>query len=268
MPWADAATSVAAYMPKDAKFSINFSCTTCTNQEKEESQVTTWDLAILKDAVRNKYGVEQEEKLSPPLNSVAQRGAFAKFHYFEAKRLLDAATAAHADMGAKIVLMLGSDTASVAFQQARFHAAAHVTACVQNMHSTADTLAHAVYFALGMNTNPSLCIKPRKINIWSIKDKNPVELIRKLLSELVDHDDFSYLNKLSNYSKHRSVVDIPYSVDVTTIDAPSGLKFAEFVYGNVKIPGRWALPSLNAEYGRQSALIIEIGQALNSTLIA
>jgi hypothetical protein len=239
-----------------------------TEAQKDESIVMTWDLAVLRDAVRHKHGIEQEEKLIPPLNSVVQRGAFAKFHYLEAKRLLEAATAAHTDMGEMIMLILGSDTASVAFQQARFHAAAHITACVQNMHSTADTLAHAVYFALGMDLNPGLRLEPRKINIWNVMDKTPVGPIRNLLIELVDHDGFRYLNKLSNHSKHRSVVDIPFSVDVTAIDAPSGLKFAEFVYEDVKIPGCWAMPTLNAEYGRQSSLIIGIGHALNSTLIA
>lgn len=229
--------------------------------------MTTWNLADLKDAVRHKYGTEQEEKLIPPLNSVVQRGAFAKYHYLEAKRLLEAATAAHAEMGAMVVLILGSDTASVAFRQARFHAAAHVIACVQNMHATADTLAHAVYFALGMDLNPALSIEPRKITIWNVKDKTPVGNIRNLLNGLVDHDDFRYLNQLNNHSKHRSVVDIPFSVDVTAIDAPSGLKFSGFKYEGVDIPGCWAMPTLDAEYGRQSALIIRIGQALNSTLV-
>lgn len=229
--------------------------------------MTTWNLAILKDAVRQQYGPQQEEALTPPLNSVVQRGAFAKYHYLEAKRLLEAATAAHAEPGEMMMLLLGSDMASAAFQQARFQAAAHITACVQSMHATADTFAHAVYFALGMNLDPALCLKPRQISISNVMNKVWVGPIQKLLTELVDHEGFRYLTALNNHSKHRSIVDIPFSLDVTATPGPSGLKFAAFEYEDDEFPDRWAMPTLDSEYGRQSSLIISIGQVLNSTLI-
>lgn len=235
--------------------------------ECEENTVTTWNLADLKNAVRQQYGPKQEEVLIPPLNSVVQRGAFAKYHYLEAKRLLEAATADHAEPGEMMMLLLGSDMASAAFQQARFQAAAHITACVQSMHATADTLAHAVYFALGMNLDPTLYLKPRQISIWNVIDKVSVGPIQKPLTELVEHEGFRYLTALNNHSKHRSIVDIPFSLDVTATPAPSGLKFAAFEYENDEFPDRWAMPTLDAEYSRQSLLIIGVGQTLNSTLI-
>lgn len=229
--------------------------------------MTTWNLADLKDTVRHKYGTEQEKLLIPPLNSVGQRGEFSKYHYLEARRLLEDATAANAGMEAMIVLFLGNDSASIAFQQARFKAAAHITACVQNMHATADTLAHAVYFALGMNLDPATCLEARYINIWKVKDKVPVRVIRDSLTEFVEHDGFRYLQALSNHSKHRSVVDIPFSVEVTAINAPPGLKFSKFKYANVEYPDRRVMPTLDAEYRRQSSLIVSIGQALSSPLV-
>jgi hypothetical protein len=166
-----------------------------------------------------------------------------------------------------MMLLLGSDTASAAFQQARFQAAAHITACVQSMHATADTFAHAVYFALGMNLDPALYLKPRQISIWNVMNKVSVGPIQKQLTELVDHEGFRYLTALNNHSKHRSIVDIPFSLDLTATPGPSGLKFAAFKYEDDEFPDRWAMPTLDAEYGRQSKLIIGIGQALNSTLI-
>lgn len=229
--------------------------------------MTTWNLAVLKDAVQQLYGPKQEEALIPPLNSVVQRGAFAKYHYLEANRLLEAATSAHEEPGEMMMLLFGSDSASAAFQQARFQAAAHITACVQSMHATADTLAHAVYFALGMNLDPAMCLKPRQITIWNVMNKVTVGPIQKLLSELVDHEGFRYLTALNNHSKHRSIVDIPFSLDLTASPGPSGLKFAAFEYEDVEFPDHWAMPTLDAEYGRQSSLMISIGQALNSTLI-
>lgn len=229
--------------------------------------MTTWNLASLKDAVRKQYGIEQVEALIPSLNSVVQRGEFAKYHYIEAKRLLEAATAAHSEQGEMMMLLLGCDTESETFQLARFQAAAHITACVQSMHATADTFAHAVYFALGMNLDPALRLNPRQISIWKVMKKLSAGNIQNLLTELVDHDGFRYLTALNNHSKHRSIVDIPFLLDVTDTPGPSGLKFAAFDYENDEFPDRWAMPTLDDEYGRQSALIIGIGQALNSNLI-
>jgi hypothetical protein len=229
--------------------------------------VTTWNLAALKDAVRKLYGPTQTKALTPPLNSVVQRGAFAKYHYSEAKRLLDAATAAHAEPSEMMQLLFGSDPASAAFRQARFQAAAHVTACVQCMHATADTLALVVYLALGMNLDPVMCLKPRQITINKVMKRLPTGPIQKLIKELVDHEGFRYLSALNNHSKHRSIVDIPFSLDLTATPGPSGLKFAAFEYDDVEFPECWAMPALDAEYGRQSSLIIPIGRALNSNLI-
>lgn len=230
--------------------------------------MTRWNLAALRDAVQERYGREQKDALNAPLNSVIQRGAFAKYHYVEAKRLLEAATAAHAEPGDMMMLILGGDTASAAFQQARFQAAAHITACVQNMHATADILAHTVYFALAMNLDPALSLKPRQIGMAQIIKKVTVGPIHQQLSALVDHEGFRYLSALNNHSKHRSIVDIPFSLDLTSTPVPSGLKFAAFEYDDEVFPDRWAMPTLDEEYGRQSKLIIGIGQLLNSTLIA
>ncbi|MCP1486356.1 hypothetical protein J3D48_002669 [Pseudomonas fluorescens] len=229
--------------------------------------MTTWNLEALKNAVHQRYGREQEKALTPSLNSIVQRGGFAKFHYSEAKRLMEAATAAHIEPGEMMMLILSNDTANAAFQQARFQAAAHITACVQNMHSTADILAHAVYFALGMNLDPALSLKPHLISIGNVMKNVTAEPIITRLTELVDHDDFRYLSALNNHSKHRSIVDLPYSLDLTTTPNPSGLKFAAFKYKEEEFPARWAMQTLDSEYGRQSKFLIGIGQALNSTLI-
>ncbi|NWC83154.1 hypothetical protein HX798_23105 [Pseudomonas putida] len=228
--------------------------------------MSTWNLAALIAAVKELHGSDQEKELTPSLNSLVQRGAFAKYHYLEAKRLLETATQAHTQPGEMMLLLLGNDSASAGLRQARFQAAAHLTACVQSMHATADTLAHAVYFALGMNLDQATYLEPRSVTIWKVKEKLSTGPIKNLLAELVDHDDFKYLSALCNHSKHRSIVDIPFSLEMTAT-YPSGIKFGVFKYNGNEISDRWALPTLDAEYARQSSLIIAIGQALNSTLI-
>lgn len=111
-----------------------------------------------------------------------------------------------------------------------------------------------------MNLDPALCLKPRNISIWKVINNVSVGPIQKQLTEFVDHEGFRYLTALNNHSKHRSIVDIPFSLDVTATPGPSGLKFAAFEYEDDEFPDRWAMPSLDAEYGRQSTLIIGIGR--------
>lgn len=234
----------------------------------KENMMTPWNLLALKKAVHQQYGREQERSLTPSLNSVAQRGEFAKYHYQEAKRLLGAASTAHAVPEEMMMLVLGSDAASADFQQARFQAAAHITACVQSMHATADTLAHAIYFALGMNLDPALRILPRKISISNVIKNVVAGLLKDQLTELVEHEGFRYLTALNNHSKHRSIVDTPFSIDVTATPGTSGLKFAAFEYeAGRTFPECWAMPTLDAEYNRQSKLVVSIGQALNSIVV-
>ncbi|WP_095063996.1 hypothetical protein [Pseudomonas sp. Irchel s3f19] len=228
--------------------------------------MTAWNLAELRSLVEAKFGRQQKEVLAPSLNSVLQRGAFAKYHYLEAKRLLDEATAAHTDPSAMMMLVLGADDASEAFSEARFQSQAHITACVQSMHATADILAHTVYYALGMNLDPATELKLRNIDMVNVMKKVTVAPVLQALTSLTDHDGFRYISALNNHSKHRSIVEASYSVDFTEAGMPNGLKFAGFEHGGQAYDARWVKPTLDPEYARQSSLIIDAGRALNTHL--
>lgn len=229
--------------------------------------MTVWNLQELRNAVERRYGRAHRDTFNQSLNSVVQRKEFAKYHYSEAKRLLAAATADHSAPGELMMLLFGGTDESIAFNQARFQAAAHITSCVQDIHAIADILAHTVYFALGMNLDASTALKPRQIGMTEVIKKMPSALIRQLLTDLTNHDGFRYISALNNHSKHRSIVDTPYTIDLTSVPEPSGLQFAAFTYDNQHHAERWAMPTLDEEFGRQSALIIGIGQTLNSTLL-
>jgi hypothetical protein len=70
-------------------------------------------------------------------------------------------------------------------------------------------------------------------------------------------------------SKHRSIVPVPYSVDMTGEDPEEhGLKFSDFIYDSTHYVARWVRPFLVAEYQRQEALVLEIGLTLNAELEA
>lgn len=230
--------------------------------------MTTWNLEALRDAVEKLHGPAQKKAINPSLNSLVLRMKFVSYHYHEAARLLANATAPHTGSGAMARLLLGNDAASEQFEDARLQATAHITSCVQSMHSVADTLAHTVYFALGMNLAQATRLKPRLIGMARVIQLLPIGPLHDLIKTLVEHDDFRYFSALNNLGKHHSIVDTPYSLDLEQDGRPHGLVFVSFENDTKSFEERWAMHALKLEGARQSLLIIEIGRSLNAALSA
>lgn len=227
-----------------------------------------WDLNQLRASVERLYGLSQREAISPSLDSVEQRRGFASYHYHEASRIMEEATSGH-DTDLKMVqlIMGASEKARQEFGWSRFRAAAHITACVQSMHAITDTLAHALYYAYGMNLYLQNTLAARQINIHTVLRKLPEGAVKEEVKSLIEHDSFAYLSAMNNHSKHRSMVNTGYSLDLTGEASSShGLKFSDFEYNGKQFSARWVRPTLESEYDRQMLLVVNIGQALNVAL--
>ncbi|MEJ5280760.1 hypothetical protein WH299_15960 [Pseudomonas sp. MYb541] len=229
-----------------------------------------WDLKQLRSSVECLYGRDQKSAIAPSLDSIHQRREFARYHYHEARRLIgDVATSEDSEMQIMQLIMGADEEASAAFQKASFQAAAHITACLQSMHTVADLLSHTLYYAFGMNLDPSKTIEAHKIGIRSVSRNLPEGELKRHLKTLVEHDDFIYLSAITNHSKHRSVVKTNYSLDCTgDSEMPHGLKFSRFEYGGEIYPERWVTPTLESEYKRQAEIVVSVGIALNAALDA
>jgi len=132
------------------------------------------------------------------------------------------------------------------------------------MHSLPDILGQVIYLALGMNRHPATELQERYTHIYAVRDKLPAGALKDLAHQLTEHPDFAYLSMLNNMSKHRSIVPVPYSVDMTGQDPEGhGLKFAAFIYDATPYAERWVKPFIRAEYQRQEELVLEIGNTLN-----
>ena len=225
----------------------------------------TWNLSQLRDNVATQHGDAQLEHLSPSLNSIVDRQIYARFHFQEANRILNELLKDRDDQSILIDLVFGADReAHHEFANSRRFAEAHITACVQSLHSLSDILAHAIYYALGLNLDDATKLRPNRIYLHVVKPLLPAGKMSFLIQELVEHADYRYLADIVNHSKHRRVVQTPYTVDVTgTATPPHGLKFAAFVYDGRAYPARWVYPFVESEYSRQSDLITRIGELLN-----
>jgi hypothetical protein len=225
----------------------------------------TWNLEQLREDVTFLFGDEQRECLSPSLNSIVDRQTYARFHYQESKRILGEVLNDRDDQAILFDLIFGADrNARHEFANRRKFAEAHIVAFLQSLHSLSDILAHAIYFALGLNFHKATRLPPKRVYLHKVQALLPPGEVSVRLQELINHEDYRYLADIVNHSKHRSVIQTPYSVDITGCDTqPHGLKFAAFVYDDQAYPARWADPFMESEYNRQSALITSIGELLN-----
>lgn len=225
----------------------------------------SWNLEQLREDVRFLFGNEQRERLSPSLNSIVDRQTYARFHFQESKRILGEVLNERDGKSILIDLIFGADrNAQHEFAYRRKFAEAHCLAFLQSLHSVSDILAHAIYFALGLNLDKATRLSPKRVYLHKVLALLPPGEMKTRLQELIDHKNYRYLGDIVNHSKHRSIVQTPYSVDATGCDTqPHGLKFAAFDYDNQAHPARWADPFMESEYNRQSALITRIGELLN-----
>jgi hypothetical protein len=225
-----------------------------------------WNFKALRADVKTAFGRDQEHLLEPCLQSLDHRLYFQRYHYQESNALIDSVMAGKTTELDRIrVLLGGTDEDEHKFHFMRLKAAAHVTACVASMHAMADILGHAIYYALCMNLDPKVKLKPARVTIHSVLENLPAGELRDRVEELVTDAGFVYIQDLNNHSKHRSLVPMPYSVDLSGEDEyPHGLKFAAFEMNGRTHDARWVDLTLNVEYDRQQRLISAIGQAINA----
>ncbi len=229
----------------------------------------SWNLGQLRSDVQRVFGELQRQAINPALNTIVERRRFTRYHWNEAKTLIDEAVGDRDNPEIIAVIMGAFDKEPGDFEWARIRAAAHITSCVHSMHSVADILGQVVYLGLGMNRDPARELEEKQTNAYSVRDRLPSGPIKDLLHQLLDHPDFVYLSALNNQSKHRSIVPVPYSVDMTGEDEERhGMKFNGFLYETVWHAPRWVRPFVIDEYQRQEGLIMAVGNAINEALAA
>ena len=226
-----------------------------------------WDLKELRGHVERLFGEEQLRTVNQCLRTIGDRREFSRYHFNEAKgRMADVLQGREA-FELTAALMGAFDTDERQFSTARFEAYAHTLACVQSMHAVLDNMVHFVYYALGANLEATTRIERERDITWSKVSKGlGAGPIKDGLSALLDDPGFTYLAALSNHSKHRSIIEVSYSVNFESDAVEHGLRFNPFTYNGVAYPAKWVRPSLIDEYQRQEGLILTIGNSVNDEL--
>ena len=240
--------------------------------------VQSWDL----EATRTLAGRQFEDDevahaqvalLRPCLNSIAQRRFFANYHFFECKRLLRENIDEKLPHPPIFDIRYQFDPEHQAEMTAcELRAAAHVVACLQNLHCLADTLAHVVWYAYGLNRIPEP-IEEHRVTIsrvtTALKSKERYGGVRKALKELLGDSDFSYLDAVVNRSKHRSVIAPNLVFDMRDEERPTYyLELPAFRHKKVEHHALVVDQSLEPLYLSIVAKVIACGNALNDSLLA
>jgi hypothetical protein len=224
-----------------------------------------WHWDALRRDVERLFGRDQLHPLNQCLRTINDRRAFARYHYQEAENKMAAVIRGRPEPELTAVLLGAFDTDELSFDGMQFEAYAHTVACVQNMHAVADNMIHFVYYALGLNLAPSFSIKNERGVTWGkVKKILPLGPIEEGLTSLNEDPGFIYLAALSNHSKHRSIIEVDYTISYES--DTHGLRFTPFTYGGVPYPAKWVHPTLRNEYHRQEDLIHSIGTSVNVEL--
>ena len=235
--------------------------------------MTTWNIEATRGHVTRLFGREQCERVRPCLQSVVERQNYARYHYQEASDLfLEFARERLAGASLIEVVFSSDDDTRSDFQELITKVGANVLACVQSMHAVADILAHAVYYALGLNLTKD-GLSESAITANAVIDRTTAapdyREVGSFLSTLVHGGQFAHVAALANHGKHRSIIRPSVSEDMTG-EAPvrHTLKFAEFMYKKHKYPEVDARTFIQQEYDRASVLVVDTGNALNAVLQA
>jgi len=237
-----------------------------------ETTDLVWDLRRTQYLVCEAFGAAQWRKAHPSVRSMADRPEFCGYHYHEATGMLDEYIAANLEeRGLWHALHDRHD-----FSYLMLKVRANVVAFVQSLHAVADTCAHAVYYALGLDRTAPL--KDRNISVVEVLkrlrqhcDAGQVEFeaIHTLLLGLTADGDYVYLNALANTSKHRAVVRPGLNEDVTGTREQRWVLYLEaFVYQGIAYKKTDVREFMRSEHSRIQELIILIGQRINDLLDA
>jgi hypothetical protein len=231
--------------------------------------MSTWSIADTRSHVANRFGESQLEKVSPSLHAMAQRQAYARYHFQEVRRLLENFQSLHlADKPLLVVAHGPDESARNAFQTVMFETGAHALACILSIHAIADVTAFAVYQALGYGLSATAG-RERKISATKLhpdlRRTSGHEGIADLLEKLINDTSYKHICALANHSKHQGLVRPALNEDWTgEREQRYELRFAAFKHNGKPFPECELTSLLKPAYAIASSTVIDIGNQINS----
>jgi hypothetical protein len=231
-----------------------------------------WHLGELRQRVTARFGSDQLAKLRPPLDSLEQRWRIARYHYYVVKRLVAGLAAWSRREGHLFAIVLGSAEQRARLDSVSLKITANVLACLQSLHAVADTFAHAAYFSLALDQDPTFRTPIERLSIKTLLSAmlktGQYPKLAESVCDLITHQDFCHIEAIVNHSKHRSIIEPNLHADgVEGISDDLTITFPRIDYKGSIYPERPVATFLEGEYVRENLLYIRtIGPLLNDYL--
>lgn len=237
----------------------------------------TWNRETLLHFAQNIQSEKDISKLERAISSVAETQMLCNYHYRTLQALLDE----H---------MRNNPTESCVFRS-RFSGdaeannkdfefilgcRANIIAIVRTLHSLSDIVSFVIYLGLGLNLNKSTKLPNANITLYHVKIKlethtKYMELL-PLLNRLTDNTDYKHLGRLSNQTKHSSIVRPHSHFNLKE----KGIERYQFIFeeietqpgSNEKFAETSAIPLIEKEFKRQNDIVINILHCLDKLVSA
>lgn len=241
-----------------------------------------WEMKQLEDAVRAVNGDHVANKLQVHTRSVDLKITMRNYHACESIRILKEAiydsdvisdNVHEATAASKAIWLSATGHPSAPpLIYARVRAEAEMIAAAQSLHSTADIMASVVYWALDFPSSAKT-LDEFQLNLFRVREHLQQDLvyteITNAINDFFDLPQFKYLTAYVNTTKHRSLVEAPYTAQTDLRDKPrQGFRIKAFKYRkskrNVQSYNRtWAEDFLLTDAEIVGNGILTIGNSLN-----
>jgi hypothetical protein len=217
--------------------------------------MNTWNFNELKDLCRRK-GISDDLifRISEYANSLNWRYHRAKFHAEKSRAILKRLFAKSFTFGDQ------------RYKRAAFSYEAHVEACILSLHAMADILSQIINIVLLQNRFHEHTVYLKKIKSNMEKNRITPEIVVKL-KELVNCNEFRYIESFSNTIKHRRLIKTHFRAEFGGNSRnEEGLVFREFSYKDVSYPETWGSDIIDKYLKKIFELVNDAGLEINDFL--
>ena len=238
----------------------------------------SWNIRAFELAVRERHGNCIADALHEPLQAIFWKFQMSHFHACESLRILNEVIREferieegepdHIAAGRLILQAASKHPQAPNLSEARFQAEAHMIAASQALHSTADIMAHAVYWALNLPSlpePPNLDTLNLGVMLRQLRRLQVAESVRVAMENVEDLSEFIYLNAYVNTTKHRSLVKANFTAHLDPNDNPQqGMLIKPFEHKGRQFSEKWAKQFLFEEKKRVAEAVVNIGYAVDA----
>lgn len=237
------------------------------------SDADRWHIEKTRELVCRQYGAAQLALVRPSMRSVLARMDHARYHFREARAVLQQTIDERFDREKLYDAVLFVDPQGwQAIENGLIKVEAHMMASAQAIHAVADTLAHVVYFSLGLNLPKPW--KDREVDLRKVmeavnglrQNRPSYQAVFSVLETLRSNDPFKAVHAIVNHSKHRGIPEPVLALQDDNSDRLYDMQFGHFMYDDSYQPRTEIKELLEPAYAAVSRAVIDTGNAINEVL--